>query len=241
MAIINGTDLQMYSTAGSGVGTSYLVAFAQNCSLNINHSARDITNKESAGFKQISESLRDWTIDIDGAYAYTDINNKALLNGADDLTSKIGLTSIAGGSVNAISLANEGSGYGSQTTNVPTTGGTGNGLLVNITISGGEVQTVGVSSSTGTGYTIGDVITITTGDNNATFTISSLLSPVTTTNLRIPFQVRFGGLTTGSANDVSYYGNVFLTALSFTGGTEDTATYSISLEGDGDLTQIISP
>ncbi len=61
MAILNGTDIKVYN--GSGL----LVAYAQNGSININHSTREITNKESAGWKESLECLRDWSIDVDGA------------------------------------------------------------------------------------------------------------------------------------------------------------------------------
>ena len=47
MAILNGTELKVYSS-----GTTNLVAFAQNCTLTVNQSIREITNKESAGFKE---------------------------------------------------------------------------------------------------------------------------------------------------------------------------------------------
>ena len=63
MAILNGTEIKVYSAS-----TNNLVAFAQNCTLNVNHSPREITNKESAGFKEILEGLRDFSIDIDGEF-----------------------------------------------------------------------------------------------------------------------------------------------------------------------------
>ena len=65
--------------------TTNLVAFAQNCTLNVNHSPREITNKESAGFKEILEGLRDFSIDIDGAYAWTNAGGTALTDGVDDV------------------------------------------------------------------------------------------------------------------------------------------------------------
>ena len=58
-------------------------------------------------------------------------------------------------------------------------------------------------------------------------------------NTREAFTVRFGD-TGGATGDTYYEGSAFLTSVSFTGGTEDTATYSISLEGTGGLTQTIS-
>tara|TARA_R100001163_G_scaffold61251_1_gene51099 strand:- start:1110 stop:1568 length:459 start_codon:yes stop_codon:yes gene_type:complete len=151
MAILNGTELKLYATSSSGVGTDLLVAFAQNCTLNVEHSPREITNKESAGFAENLEGLRSWSIDVDGAYAWTNAaGNASLTNGADDI------------------------------------------LETNVL------------------------------------------------NARQKFQVRFGGLQTGSTHDVSYYGDVYITSFSATGGTEDTATYSFSLTGTGELYQLIS-
>ena len=80
MAILNGTEIKVYSS-----GTTNLVAFAQNCTLNVNHSPREITNKESGGFKEILEGLRDFSIDIDGAYAWTNAGGSAIANGIDDV------------------------------------------------------------------------------------------------------------------------------------------------------------
>ena len=142
MAILNGTELKVYST-----GTNNLVAFAQNCTLNVNHSPREITNKESAGNKEILEGVRDFSIDVDGAYAWTDSGGTALTNGADDLL---------------------------QTK-----------LLAN----------------------------------------------------RLKVDFIFGD--TAATSDVSYAGSGYITSMSFTGGTEDTATYSMTIEGTGALTQTV--
>ena len=143
MAILNGTEIKVYSS-----GTSNLVAFAQNCTLNVNHSPREITNKESAGFKEILEGLRDFSIDIDGAYAWTDASGTALTDGADDLLA----SNYLGANRTAVS------------------------------------------------FIFGDT----------------------------------------STNDVSYSGSGFITSMSFTGGTEDTATYSLTIEGTGALTQTVN-
>ena len=80
MAILNGTDIKVYDST-----TGILVAYAQNGSMNLNLSLREITNKESAGWKESLEGLRDFSIDLDGAYAWTDASSGALTNGADDL------------------------------------------------------------------------------------------------------------------------------------------------------------
>ena len=143
MAILNGTELKIYSS-----GTTNLVAFAQNCTLTVNNTTREITNKESAGYKEVLESLRDWSIDVDGAYAWTDASGTALTDGVDDLI---------------------------QTN-----------ILAN----------------------------------------------------RLQFDVVFGD--SASTSDVSYAGKVYITSASMTGGTEDTATYSLTLEGTGALTQTVT-
>ena len=143
MAILNGTEIKVYSS-----GTNNLVAFAQNCTLNVNHSPREITNKESAGFKEMLEGLRDFSIDVDGAYAWTNAGGVALTDGADDLLAS-------------------------------------NYLGAN----------------------------------------------------RTPVSFIFGDTST---NDVSYSGSGYITSMTFTGGTEDTATYSLSIEGTGALTQTVN-
>jgi len=143
MAILNGTEIKVYST-----GTTNLVAFAQNCTLNVNHSPREITNKESGGYKEILEGLRDFSIDIDGAYAWTNAGGTALTDGVDDV------------------------------------------LETNVL------------------------------------------------NARQAVTFIFGD--TQSTSDVSYSGSGFITSVSLTGGYEDTATYSLSIEGTGVLTQTIN-
>lgn len=143
MAILNGTEIKVYSS-----GTTNLVAFAQNCTLNVNHSPREITNKESGGYKEILEGLRDFSIDIDGAYAWTNAGGTALTDGVDDV------------------------------------------LETNVL------------------------------------------------NARQAVTFIFGD--TQSTSDISYSGSGFITSVSLTGGTEDTATYSMSIEGTGVLTQTIN-
>ena len=143
MAILNGTEIKVYST-----GTTNLVAFAQNCTLNVNHSPREITNKESGGYKEILEGLRDFSIDIDGAYAWTNAGGSALTDGVDDV------------------------------------------LETNV--------------------------------------------------LNARQAVTFIFCDTASASYISYSGSGYITSVSITGGTEDTATYSLSIEGTGELTQTIN-
>ena len=142
MAILNGTEIKVYST-----GTTNLVAFAQNCTLNVNHSPREITNKESGGYKEILEGLRDFSIDIDGAYAWTNAGGSALTDGIDDV-----------------------------------------------------LETNVLNARQAVTFIFGDT----------------------------------------SSNDISYSGSGYITSVSITGGTEDSASYSLSIEGTGELTQTIN-
>ena len=139
MATINGTDIKIFST-----GTTDLVAFAQNCTLTLTHNVREITNKGSAGFKELADGMREFTIEVDGLYAYTDASGSALSNGADDLIQ----TNILAG--------------------------------------------------------------------------------------RVKVDFIFGGGVTG---DFQYSGSGFITSVSLTAGTEDNATYSITIDGTDGLTQ----
>tara|TARA_Y100001963_G_scaffold71228_1_gene99055 strand:+ start:28 stop:474 length:447 start_codon:yes stop_codon:yes gene_type:complete len=148
MAILNGTDIKVYDSS-----TNILVAYAQSGTLNFSMSTRDITNKESGGFKESLEGLREWSIDLDGAYAWTDASGSALSNGADDLFSKY--------------LLDAGS------------------------------------------------------------------------NTREAFTIRFGN-TTATTSNTYYEGSAFLTSVSVSAPTEDTATYSMSFEGTAGLTQTIA-
>ena len=77
---LNGTDIKIYDSS-----TNILVAYAQSGTLNVNHSTRDISNKESAGWAEAMEGARNWDISVDGAYAWTDTSGSALTNGADDM------------------------------------------------------------------------------------------------------------------------------------------------------------
>ena len=142
MAILNGTELKVYS---GNSGQTNLVAYAQNCTLNINHSPREITNKESGGFKEILEGLRDYSLDVDGASAWTNGSGPDISDGADDL--------IYDNVLNARQS-----------------------------------------------------VTFMFGDNQST-------------------------------DDNYYTGQGYITSMSLTGGTEDTATYSLTIEGTGPLTR----
>ena len=71
MAIINGTNIQVYDAS------STLVAYAQTASITINMETRDISNKESGGFAESLEGQRNWEVSLDGAYAETNAAGSA--------------------------------------------------------------------------------------------------------------------------------------------------------------------
>jgi predicted secreted protein len=148
MAILNGTDIRVYDSS-----TNVLVAYAQSGTLNFSMSTRDITNKDSGGFKESLEGLREWSIDLDGAYAWTNPAGAALADGADDLFIKY--------------LLDAGS------------------------------------------------------------------------NTREAFTLRFGN-TGGATGDTYYQGSAFLTSVSLSAPTEDTATYSMSFEGTAGLVATVA-
>ena len=138
--ILNGTEIKIYA-AGS------LVAFATSGTININQSPRETTNKDSLGTKQVKEGLTDWTVDLEGMYAWLDNAGSALTN-ADDLVSAYILT------------------------------------RASLAITWGTTDT--------------------------------------------------------ETGDTKYSGTCYMTSASMTGGTEESATYSASFQGTGQLTQTVS-
>ena len=145
--ILNGTELKVYSG-----GT--LVAYATSCTLSVNQSVREITNKDSGGAKEIAEGLVDWSVDCEGMYAWLDASGSAFAGGPDDL------------------------------------------ILAHANAS-------------------------TSGSTRASFTITF-------------------GTTDGETGDLKYTGDAYLTSISMTGGTEESATFSASFGGNGTLTQTAS-
>tara|TARA_Y100001973_G_C5140646_1_gene302755 strand:- start:401 stop:835 length:435 start_codon:yes stop_codon:yes gene_type:complete len=70
---LNGTDLGVY------IGGT-LVAYSTNATININHSPRSTTNKESNGFEENMEGLRSWDVSVDALYAWLDPSGSAISN-----------------------------------------------------------------------------------------------------------------------------------------------------------------
>ena len=70
---LNGTELGVY------IGGT-LIAYSTNATLNINQSLRSTTNKESAGFEENMEGLRNWDVSVDALYAWLDPAGSAISN-----------------------------------------------------------------------------------------------------------------------------------------------------------------
>ena len=140
---LNGTELGVYMN-----GT--LVAYSTSATININHSPRSTTNKESAGFEEIMEGLRSWDVSVDALYAWMQPDGNP--------------------------ISNE--------------------------------------------------------------TLSEIFTGYWTT--RAKFTLTFG-VTTTAQNDTKYVGDAWLTSVSLTAPMEDTATFSASFKGTGELVQTIAP
>tara|TARA_R100000742_G_C4279648_1_gene104981 strand:+ start:10174 stop:10605 length:432 start_codon:yes stop_codon:yes gene_type:complete len=69
--IINGTKFGIYD------GTT-LIAYATSGSISINHSARETSNKESLGWKEVMEGQRDWEISCEGMVAFKTLGGAAV-------------------------------------------------------------------------------------------------------------------------------------------------------------------
>jgi len=70
---LNGTELGVY------VGGT-LVAYSTNATLNVNHSTRSTTSKESGGWEDNMEGLRNWDVSCDALYAWLDPAGNAITN-----------------------------------------------------------------------------------------------------------------------------------------------------------------
>ena len=139
---LNGTDLGVY------VGGT-LIAYSTNATINMNHSPRSTTNKESAGWEENMEGLRNWDVSCDALYAWLDPAGSAISN-----------------------------------------------------------ETL---SEIFTGYLA----------TRASFTLTF-------------------GVTSSGPGDTKYTGTAWLTSASLTAPLEDTATFSVSFQGSGALTQTIA-
>jgi len=75
--IINGTKFGIYEDAK-------LIAYATSGSISINHSARETSNKEDAGWKTVMEGQRDWEVSCEGMVAFLDLSGGAIAGSTID-------------------------------------------------------------------------------------------------------------------------------------------------------------
>lgn len=69
----NATDVLIYISTDSG-STYSIVGLMQNASLSVTMDVRDVTTKQSGGWKQINEGLRSWSLSGDGLITYNALN-----------------------------------------------------------------------------------------------------------------------------------------------------------------------
>ncbi len=72
---INGTELGVYI---AGTAVANLIAYSTNATLNINHSTRSTSNKESGGWEESMEGVRSWDVSCDALYAWLEPDGTAL-------------------------------------------------------------------------------------------------------------------------------------------------------------------
>ena len=68
---INGTELRVY-LAGT------LVAYSTSATINVNHSTRSTSSKDSGGWEDSMEGMRNWDVSVDAMYAWLDASGSAI-------------------------------------------------------------------------------------------------------------------------------------------------------------------
>ena len=87
--IINGTEFILsYGTAGSEVA----LAFSTSASLSFGMDTRDISNKSSAGWRELLEAQRNWSVSTEGLMAFQDAASAPVVGFADLFTEIVART-----------------------------------------------------------------------------------------------------------------------------------------------------
>ena len=71
--VINGTDLLLYIDATNVIGHS------TTCSLTLNADMRDVSNKDSVGWKAVLPGMKNWTCQAEGLTVFADTYNMKYL------------------------------------------------------------------------------------------------------------------------------------------------------------------
>jgi predicted secreted protein len=139
---LNGTELGVY------IGGT-LIAYSTSATLNMNHSTRSTSSKESGGWEDNMEGMRNWDVSCDALYAWLDPAGSAISNS----------------------------------------------------------------------------------------TLSDMFTAYIAT--RASFTLTFGSTSTTGIGFTKYTGDAWMTSASISAPLEDTATFSVSFQGSGALTQTI--
>ena len=72
---INGSEINVFLV---GSGPNALIGYGTNATLNINHSPRSTSSKESGGWDESMEGMRSWDVSCDCLYAWLQPDGSAL-------------------------------------------------------------------------------------------------------------------------------------------------------------------
>ena len=72
---LNGTEINVFLV---GSGPNALIGYSTNATININHSPRSTSSKESGGWEESMEGMRSWDISCDALYAWLEPDGTAL-------------------------------------------------------------------------------------------------------------------------------------------------------------------
>lgn len=79
--VINGTlAVLKTNTVSGGHGTATTIALSTSASLSLNMETRDISNKGSAGWRELLEAQKSWSVTCEGMYAMLDSSGAAIKN-----------------------------------------------------------------------------------------------------------------------------------------------------------------
>ena len=86
---LNGTELGVY------IGGT-LIAYSTSATINMNHSTRSTSSKESGGWEDNMEGMRNWDVSCDALYAWLDPAGSATLTFGSTSTTGVGFTKYTG-------------------------------------------------------------------------------------------------------------------------------------------------
>ena len=85
--VINGTSLILKTGASEALATAF--AFTTSSSLSVTMNTRDISNKGSAGWRELLEAQKSWSISADGLVGYNDAAGSSVKNITELISSLI--------------------------------------------------------------------------------------------------------------------------------------------------------